>query len=233
MLLLFDIDGTLISAGGAGRRALARAFEAVVGVAGAMEGLRLDGNTDPMILAQAFERHVGRPAAGEAENAAILERYLGFLLEELAHAGSYRVLPGALELAQAARASGRAALGLATGNIERGARLKLEAARLNPFFPFGGFGSDAPARAELVRRGIERGQRWAEAHLGRRFSASDVWVIGDTERDVAAAREVGVAAVGVLAGAGQPEVLEAARPDLLVESLADPVLWRALGLAPG
>ena len=229
MLVLFDIDGTLISAGGVGRRALDRAFQDELGIAGALEGIRLHGNTDPLILAEAFTRHVGRsPRPGECER--ILDRYLTHLECALEGDGPYRVLPGVVSLLDALARHGGFALGLATGNIEGGARLKLQRGALWSYFAFGGYGSDAAERIRLVECGIERGQAYARDRLGRHFELSEVVVIGDTERDVAAARGAGARAVGVRAGSTYVEALEASGPDLMVDALDAPSLHAFLGL---
>lgn len=231
MLLLFDIDGTLVTSGGAGRRALARAFFEVTGVEDAISGVRLQGSTDPVIVAHAFELNVGRAPRGPEEVEEIYARYLIHLEDELSRGRDrYVVLPGAGEILDRTGASGRHALGLATGNVEAGARLKLTPGGLWERFAFGGYGSDAAERPELVRCGIERGQAYAERTLGRRFELEEVVVIGDTELDVLAARAVGVRAVGVLAGSSDRSALAAAAPDLLVESLADAALCRLVGL---
>ncbi len=231
MLLLFDIDGTLVTSGGAGRRSLARAFLDVTGVDGAMEGVHLGGSTDPTIIADAFALNVGRPPRGLEEIDAIMDRYLVHLEAELARTrDQYRVLPGAADVVAGAAGSGRHAVGLATGNVEAGARLKLMPGGLWERFKFGGYGSDSASRPELVRHGILRGQTYAESRLGRRFELEDVVVIGDTERDVEAARAAGVRVVGVLAGSLDPDALAGAQPDLLVDSLAEEAFWRLIGL---
>ena len=205
MLLLFDVDGTLIDTGGCGRRALTAALRRVAGVDDALEGVRLQGSTDPVILADAFRIHVGRPLDGDREWAAIIEAYLVELQAELLRSSEeYEILPGADVLPSAARADGRFAVGLATGNVERGAALKLGHGGLWPLFDFGGYGSDAGDRAELVRCGIERGQVIAEQQRGRRYATDEIFVIGDTEKDILAARAAGARSVGVLAGVAAP-----------------------------
>lgn len=220
MLLLFDVDGTLVRTAGAGRAALERAVEEVVGFPRALEGVRLDGNTDPQILAEVFTR-AGSRGVTDREAEAIYARYVVHLeMELVARSTEYEVLPGALGLIEAALAAGYE-LGLATGNIEHGARRKLGPGGLDRFFAFGGFGSDAGERAELVRAAIGRSRGWPN---------ESIVVLGDTERDVAAARAVGVRVVGVLAGASQPERLRDAKPDLLAESFDDPALWTWLSL---
>lgn len=199
----------------------------------AMEGVRLHGATDPRILEQVFQRHAGRsPTAAESER--VLARYLVLLEQELTQVkDGYQVLPGGLALVEALVATGRHAVGLATGNIEAGARLKLRPGGLDRHFRFGGFGSDAGDRALLVARAIERGQAELAARGRPPAPNEEIFVLGDTEQDVAAARRVGVTAVGILAGSGVQEELRAAGPDLLVESMAAPELWSALGLGPG
>lgn len=232
MLLLFDVDGTLVRVGGAGRRALGRAFEKVAGIPDAMDGVRLDGSTDLAIIEAAFRVHRNRAPHGSEEIDALIAAYLELLDEELAatpHA--YEVLPGAVELANAACTSGRCAVGLATGNVERGARKKLERANLNAAFAFGGFGSDAASRPDLVARAVERGQKYALDRYGRAFPREEIFVIGDTELDVAAARAVGAVAVGVLAGCNVKDALIASKPDYLLDTLEAGAFWQALGLA--
>lgn len=229
---MFDIDGTLLSTAGAGRRALAQAFHDLFGFPAAMDGVRLHGATDPKILEQVFQKHRGSsPSAAESE--AVLARYLDLLAVELERAqDGYRVLPGGEALVAALVATGRHAVGLATGNVEAGARLKLRPGGLDRQFTFGGFGSDAGDRAELVAHAIRRGQ--AElAERGRPVATpQQIFVLGDTEQDVLAARRTGVVAIGVLAGSGVPDELRASQPDLLCESMWDPQLWAALELDP-
>jgi phosphoglycolate phosphatase-like HAD superfamily hydrolase len=215
MLFLFDIDGTLIGGGGAGRRAFDRACLEVLGVDGALDGLKLDGMTDPLILEHVFTTHLGR-APREGEGEAVLARYLVHLGPEVARA-PYRIFPGverALDRVAALPGSG---VGLCTGNLAEGARLKLERGDLWRRFAFGGFGSDARQRADVVRVAIARG----EAHLGTRVPKEKVWVIGDTPRDVDAAHAAGVPAVGVATGSFSVDELREAGADLAYPTLDD------------
>lgn len=231
MILLFDIDGTLLSCGGAGRRALERAFEQVLGRADALSGVRLAGSTDLQIIEDGLRIAAGPDGLDLAPAPTLLERYLQCLEEELERAEQYRVFAGVRELLTAVSGDPRFVVGLATGNVERGARLKLRRGELDAYFGFGGFGSDAQRRAELVRRAVERGLELA-ARRGLRLSARDVLVLGDTEKDVEAAREVGVRAVGILAGSHHQEALVASRPAFVAESFASPELWAWLGVSP-
>jgi len=230
MLVLFDIDGTLVSVKGAGRRALNFAIEQVTGVANALEGVRLHGGTDPVILQEASQRHLEGPlSAAQVEQ--VFDLYLERLRNELQGSDEhYDVLPGVMALVKALVETGRHVVGLATGNIEAAAQLKLQPAGLDQYFEFGGFGSDAGHRPDLVRVGIERGQSRAQARWGRSFAPNEIVVIGDTERDVSAAHEAGAKAMGVLAGSGFQQALRDAEPDILADSLEDPAVWRYLGL---
>ncbi len=229
MLVLFDIDGTLVSVKGAGRRALTEAIEVVTGVADALEEVRLHGGTDLGILQQACALHLGRAALNEDEIEQIFAEYLPRLGAHI-EAQDYVVLPGVQDILHALSETGTHILGLATGNLEAAAKIKLQPAGLDKFFEFGGYGSDASHRPDLVKKGVERGQARMQAELSRTARPEQIFVIGDTERDVSAAHEVGVMAVGVLAGSDCEPALRASQPDLLVDSLADPSLWRLLGL---
>lgn len=221
-MLLFDIDGTLIRCGGAGRAALNRAFEERLGHPDALARIRLDGSTDPRIVDDGFRALRGRPASPE-ELDQLMDRYLELLASEIeAVKERYIVLAGVRERLESLAREGEHLLGLATGNYERGARIKLEPGGLNHYFDFGGFGSDAAERSALVARGIQRGQAQALVRYGAPIPPERVWVFGDTEHDVTAAHKAGARAVGVLAASGHPEALRAANPDLLLDTLADP-----------
>jgi phosphoglycolate phosphatase len=194
-VLLFDIDGTLVTTGGVGRRAVERAFEREHGRADACSLIRFDGMTDRLITRLGLEA-IGI-AATDASIDALLLTYLAELRAELLSSTpeTYGVHPGIPEALSAAGARGLA-LGLGTGNIEAGARLKLEHVGLYQHFGFGGFGSDHELRLELIRVGAERGAQ----RLGRPLDACRVVVIGDTPKDVDAARGIGAEAIGVGTG---------------------------------
>jgi phosphoglycolate phosphatase-like HAD superfamily hydrolase len=213
MLYLFDIDGTLISGDGAGRRAFERACREVLGVEGALVGLRLDGMTDPLILEHVFTTHLGR-ASTAAESRAVLETYVRHLAPEIA-TSAYRVLDGVDEVLTFLELRG-AAIGLATGNLEAGARIKLERGDLWRRFAFGGYGSDAGDRGELVRIGITRGLARLD---GRRLAREEIFVIGDTPRDVAAAHAAGAWAIGVATGSHDVDALRACGADAVYPTL--------------
>jgi phosphoglycolate phosphatase-like HAD superfamily hydrolase len=215
VLYLFDIDGTLISGDGAGRRAFERACAELLGVDHALSGLKLDGMTDPLILEHVFRTRLQRaPEPGEAR--AILERYVSHLEPEVQRS-AYRVHDGVQEVLALLESRG-CAIGLATGNVRDGARIKLTRGELWHRFPFGGFGSDAGDRAELVRIGIARGRE----RLGARaLSRDQIVVIGDTPKDVAAAHAAGAWAVGVATGSHSLDELRASGADAAYPSLRE------------
>ena len=209
-LLLFDIDGTLITTGGAGMRALNRAFCQVVGIVNALDGIRLHGKTDPAIIREVFAVRGYSPHPTDSLEE-ILEMYVKLLPEEVQQS-SYTVLPGILQFLEDFHGHSKLTFGLATGNVERGARIKLQPGNLNRFFRFGGFGSDAENRTELVRRAAQNGGR----HAGATIDARDTFVIGDTPRDIVAGREAGFHTVGVATGGYSVRDLEEAGADLVV-----------------
>jgi phosphoglycolate phosphatase len=215
-VLLFDVDGTLVTTGGAGRRAMEHAFEVFAGRRDATEGLSFGGMTDRGIARYGLER-IGR-VADDATIDAFLAAYLGVLGAEIAAAENYRALPGVPELVAALPAHGHLALGLGTGNVEAGARAKLARVELSGAFAFGGFGDDHEDRALLLRAGAERGA----ALLGHALDACRVVVIGDTPRDVAAATAIGAECLAVATGGASAERLHAAGPARLVHDLSDP-----------
>jgi phosphoglycolate phosphatase-like HAD superfamily hydrolase len=211
--ILFDLDGTLLTTGGAGKRALGQALYEVLGLPDALAHLHLDGMTDRSIVRQAVDAARPRPCA-EAEIDAVLERYLEHLARALPTCVEYTVLPGVSALIERWNARGLA-LGLGTGNVERGARIKLERSGLNPHLRFGGFGCDAEDRAALLAVGLGR----ASQACGRTLAPGEVWVVGDTPKDIAAARAVGLRVLAVATGRYSEAELAAHGPDAVVATL--------------
>jgi len=207
--LLFDIDGTLVLTGGAGIRALNRAFHEVAGITNAMDGIRPHGKTDPAIVREIFlARHDDRHSLETVKK--ILDLYVEYLPGEVRSSRTYRVLPGIVRFLDTYRNRCDLSFGLATGNVERGARIKLERGNLNPYFQFGGFGSDAESRTALVQRAAENGS----GLTGHAINPEEVFVIGDTPRDIAAGREAGFRTIGVATSDYSKQDLESAGADL-------------------
>ncbi len=212
---LFDIDGTLIASGGAGKAALEAALTSEFGVTQLIEKLELSGRTDRAIVADLVHCHGLDPCPTTARR--ILDAYLRHLPESLAR-GSGRVLPGIAELLGQLRHRGDVAVGLLTGNIRAGARIKLGHFGLFDHFAFGGFGDDHLDRDDVAREAM----REVRARFDGEVTPDRIWVIGDTPLDVRCARAVGARAVAVTTGWHTREQLAAHAPDLLLTDLADP-----------
>ena len=218
--LLLDLDGTLLRAGCAGRRAFERALGDQVGpVDGQLGALRFDGMTDRGIVRESLAL-LGRPF-DEGHCAAILGRYVEHLRLEIAAPGP-RVLPGVEALLRALAARG-ARYGLCTGNVVAGARVKLGRAGLDGYFdwsPAGlhGFAEDGEAREHIVGTAVGR----VAAALGRSVSPAEVLIVGDTPRDVAAAHAVGCPALCVTTGNFDEAALRAAGADAVFDTLEAP-----------
>jgi phosphoglycolate phosphatase-like HAD superfamily hydrolase len=215
-VLLFDIDQTLINTGGAGLRGLDRACLKLFGLQNAMEGISPHGKTDPAIVREILRRKLGSETPTNTDIASILDSYISFLKEEVHMSATYRVLPGVQTLLDQLAARGDVLVGLATGNIELGARIKLERGGLNPYFSFGGFGSDAEDRTELVRKAAEKAAHKNGGFIG----ASNIFVIGDTPLDIDAGNRAGFKTVGVATGSYSVEQLLASGAKIAFPDLA-------------
>ncbi len=222
-MLLFDIDGTLLSTGGADRRAVFLAFRELWGVDAAVDGFRVHGRTDPEIVEEIFRARLGRtPGANESE--LLHRRYLAYLERELSTSADFQVLPGVPRLLDLLSADPDVALGLGTGNVEEGAKLKLRRADLLGRFRFGAFGSDAKDRETLLRVAVERGK----SQLPRVTDHASVIVIGDTALDVTAGKRIGATTVAVATGGDSWMALAAAAPDHLLPDLSSPGSFLAI-----
>jgi phosphoglycolate phosphatase-like HAD superfamily hydrolase len=221
-LILFDIDGTLLWTDGAGRRAIHRALLDEMGTAGPIEGYRFDGKTDPQIVRELLT-FAGHPDAGDERRVAtVCERYVALLESELGRpARATRLMPGVRELLSALEpleAQGKALVGLLTGNLARGAALKLRSAGLAPErFAVGAYGSDSARRADLPAVAARRAAR----RTGRPFPGSDVVIVGDTPDDVACGAAIGARAVAVATGWFDVAALAAAGAAAVFADLAD------------
>jgi phosphoglycolate phosphatase len=223
---LFDVDGTLVSAGGAGRRAFERAvLDRCGGAPAPLGGIRLDGMTDRLIVREAL-RVLGRPFE-EAFCDALLDRYVEHLATEI-HGPGYAVLPGVVEALDALRARG-ALVALCTGNVVEGARLKLARGGLDRYFEWGasavfGFAGDGEDRERVVRAALRR----ASERLGRAVAPAEAIVIGDTPRDVSAAHAAGVPVLAVATGRYAEAELRDAGAEHVAPTLADETARRVL-----
>jgi phosphoglycolate phosphatase-like HAD superfamily hydrolase len=221
-VLLFDIDGTLLTMAGVGRRALERAFSERYGPGTSLAGVRFDGMTDRGIVRDALAL-LGAPAAEETIDA-ILASYVSLLEGEVASTPGLGLHRGVLAALDAAATWPGVAIGLGTGNIREGARVKLRHVGIHDRFAFGGFGCDHEERAELLRIGADRGR----ACLGLPPGPCRVVVIGDTPRDVEGARAIGAESMAVATGRFARAELEAAGATFVFDHLETTGVHQAL-----
>jgi phosphoglycolate phosphatase len=213
-LLLFDIDGTLIHSGGAGVHALKSAFTERFDIIDDLHDIEIAGMTDSGIVASILNKHK-IPATNENVSA-FLDSYVHFLSLELPRRVG-NLLPGVLELLEKLKSRPHLVLALLTGNVSRGAQLKLEHYGVWHFFEFGAFADDHHDRNRL---GTVARARAKEKH-GRRFSASEIDVIGDTPRDIACGKAFGARTIAVATGTWSRDQLAKYRPDFLIDDLSD------------
>ena len=212
---LFDIDGTLISSGGAGKAALEAALAASFDLDGPVHRVEYSGRTDRAIVRDLLRLH-GIPES-DANWWRLRDAYLEHLPASLAGSQG-RVLPGIAALLESLCGRDNVAVGLLTGNVRAGARAKLGHFRLDHHFAFGGFGDDHFDRDDVAHEALAA----ARGHLNGAIDPERVWVIGDTPLDVRCARSIGARVAAVATGWHPLDELAAARPDLLLADLADP-----------
>jgi len=221
-LLLFDIDGTLITCRGRAGDALARALNTTFGTPGPVATYRYSGKTDPQIVHELMAG-AGLPRAAVASRLSeVFATYLATLEDALR--GVATPLAGVRELLDSLAARDDVALGLLTGNIEPGARIKLREAGLDGYFAIGAFGSDDEVRNNLVPVARER----ARARWGDDFPGARTVVIGDAMADILCARAGGARAVAVASGWTDRAELAALSPDALLDSLEPPAALAAI-----
>ncbi len=227
-LVLFDIDGTLLTSGGAGERALGMAVEERFGKevhggedpadtrenAGALKGIHIAGRTDTGIARRIFERHGIDPSPAEING--FLEGYLRHLELELPKS-SGSVMPGIFELLEALKQRPAVALALLTGNLRAGAKLKLMHYGVWHFFDFGAFADDHHDRNELGKFAQER----ALKRHGVEFDARRTFVLGDTPHDIDCGKAFGAKTVAIATGRYSIEELRAHQPDFLFQDLSN------------
>lgn len=214
VVVLFDVDETLVHTGGAGGRSWKAAFNELYGIPADIGAHTSAGETDPQVARATFKGVLDRDPSDDELNR-LYAHYLLYLADDIGGPG-YRVLPGAEgTLGRLGRAS--VMLGLVSGAMEGAARTKLVPANLNRFFIFGTYGSDSPDRAELTGIGIEKASR---LHTG--LTPSQVFVVGDTPKDLEAARAAGAVSVGVASGKYSVDEMVEAGGDHVLGSLEEP-----------
>jgi phosphoglycolate phosphatase-like HAD superfamily hydrolase len=225
-LLLFDIDGTLVLTGGAGARAMVRAFERVFGFSNGLGSISMAGRTDAWIVAQMTAAH-GLPCDDETLRR-FHDTYVELLVDEILQPGPRKgVLPGVRRLLDRLTSHEQAHRALLTGNFQRGAQIKLEYFDLWRYFTSGAFGDSAHDRNGLLWKAIAA----VEAAGGPVVRPSEVVVIGDTPLDIAVAVAGGARSLGVATGSYDVDALLASGADAALPDLSDAdAVMAALGL---
>lgn len=223
-LILFDIDGTLLHTGGAGRRAMTRSFTEVFRVNDGFRGISMSGKTDPAILREALDT-LGI-SWNEERVRTFKERYFELLAEEIKRPNpNKRLMPGVKELLKRLAAHRGMAVGLLTGNWRKGGYIKLGHFGIDHFFPFGAFGDDSEAREKLLPSAVKRARRLGIKEI------ETIWVVGDTPKDVHCATPHGACTLAVATGTSSEEELNRAGATLVLPSLED--VERVLSILEG
>lgn len=213
-VLLFDIDGTLLSTGGAGQRAMERALRTAFGITRPTVGISAAGRTDRAITRDLFAFHGVEETPDAWET--FTQTYLGHLAEVLPQLPG-QILPGVRELLESLAARDDVVLGLLTGNLQRGADLKLQHYGLQGYFVGGGFGDHHHNRDDVARAA----RHSIEVEFGGPIDESRLWVIGDTPHDVQCGRAIGARVAAVATGSFSLNELRHTNPDQLFADLSD------------
>ncbi len=212
---LFDIDGTLLNSGGAGKAALETALQEEFGVAAIKERISYSGRTDRSIMRDLLRTNEIEDTPANMER--LIAGYLQRLPDSLTRNQGY-VLPGIFALLEGLTRREEVSVGLLTGNIRVGAKVKLGYFGLFEFFAFGGFGDLHWERDDVAREALSA----VREHVGEHIHLHNIWVIGDTPLDVRCARAIGVKVAAVATGWHPVEELAPLQPDLLLQDLSDP-----------
>ena len=222
-IILFDIDGTLIKAGGAGARALDHAVEAMTGHQEACKSVQLQGATDKANFENAYKAGAGRMPTRK-QLAALTQKYVDRLPHEVLasiKSKKYLKVKGVEKFLEKLAGRKDVLVGLGTGNLKDGAFIKLEPSGLMKHFAFGGYGCDSHHRSEVLEKAVERAAKIAGVKIKQR----EVFVIGDTHRDVEAAKEAGYHSGAVLDGFGDPKLVMRSNPELIAKDFSNMKPW--------
>lgn len=213
-LYLFDIDGTLITSGGAGESAFKEAVTELCGCLSPLEGVSFAGNTDTGIARSVLIAAGKEPS--KQNIMALLDAYLGKLTDRM-HRHQGRLLPGIVPLLDRMKEQGNCTIALLTGNMAAGAEVKLSHFGVWHYFGFGAYADDHHLRNELGPVARNR----ALADYGEEFTPDRIYVIGDTPRDIECGKAFGAVTVAVATGHSSREELATHHPDFLFDDLSD------------
>ena len=210
-VLLFDIDGTLLLTGGAGRVAMQRTMRAMFDLS-ELALIDVHGRTDHAIISDLFSAH--QIELTSETRAEFVKSYHQELAYTISQCDGY-LMPGVVELLVELHLLPNVTIGILTGNSQRAAQIKLQFFKIERFFVLGGYGDDHTDRNRVARTALER----CEDHFGASIDGDRIWVIGDTVHDIRCARSIGAKAIAVETGGGCPEKLQDEEPDLLLPDL--------------
>jgi phosphoglycolate phosphatase len=216
-LLIFDIDGTLMSTGGLTGVAFELAIEELYGVKNSTNGIEPFGLTDQLIFSKILQNNNIPYENGAEEFERFCEKYIIHLGIQLNNSSKPMLLPGVKRLLQKLKDDKKVFLALETGNIEPSAFLKLHSLGVISHFPIGGFGSDSMDRAKIIELAFRR----AQAHYRVPFSIKETWVIGDTPNDINAGQQLGINTISVATGVFGVEQLSHHRPNAIFDDFTD------------
>lgn len=215
--VIFDVDGTLLSTGGAGGRSWDAASSRLYGRPADITEFTDTGMTDPEVATEVFKYvHDREPTAEQL--AELISTYLWFIPDMVQGSEGYEVLPGARETLERLNEQGMP-VGIVTGAVEASCHVKLGRGQLNALLQFGGFGSDAPARPDIVRAAMAKAGRF----VGRELEPGECLIVGDTPKDVEAAQAVGCPSLAVASHKYTREQLAEADPTHLIDALTEPI----------
>lgn len=222
-LVLFDLDGTLVNAGGAGRTALSKAMKELYGKTPKFEHSLISGRTDLDNFSLVYELlKKKKPTAAELKK--IKTKYLEILPQEIhavIRAKKYDILPGVQKFLDLLSKNKEIILGLGTGNLKEGASIKLAPSKLEKYFSVGGYGEDGHTREEMLRAAVKR----AEKKFKTKLTPDQVYVVGDTHRDVCAAKNCGFHSAVLTNGFGDAQKIQRAAAELEMKDLKDLSTW--------
>lgn len=216
-LILLDIDGTILNGKGTGKRSIQAAMIKIFGTAGDIDNYDLHGKTDPQIATDLLTKEGYSKDSIIKVLPILFDIYLSILKKEVKGGRALEVLPGVREFIKTIARNKNVIAGLLTGNIEEGAKIKLNSIKLWKYFQIGAFGSDSENRNELPGFAIKR----AKNKFGMEFKGKDIIIIGDTPLDIECGEEYNAMSVAVATGKHTTEELKKYKPDFVFENLAD------------
>lgn len=219
MIFLWDIDGTILLAGGAGMRSFNRVFEDLYGEKNIWQDIHPDGRTDPSLIEEMYQKRFSRlPTPAEYQK--IQDVYHVYLEDDLNQSPGFRLMPHVEDVLGQLKKNPDINLGLATGNFRIAAELKLKRAGFDGFFDFGGFGCDSQDRLTLTSLALQRGHDFT----GKKDSP--IFLIGDSIHDVNCGNAIGATTIAVCTGGTKRDALEKAKATHVIDDLSE--FWRII-----